>query len=616
VKLHWLLISSLAITGLVVSPAAAGKRLTSWRFYEDQNRLTFRTAQGVQPRAQLISDPTRVVIDLPRTSRGETLRNQLVGGAIKEVRVGQFTKEITRLVIELAAGYTLDPDQITVQGETPQQWSVQLPAPQRQRQETADQRSQRRDRESSPLLGNTDRATSPSQGESQFKHPKFWVTGSGFLLRLNQPPSEEMAVERSEDQRRISIRLPQTALPSDLPRAIPINQYGVAYAEFKLGGNDTPAEVILHVNESSPDWGALPKMSGDGGVVMLPQGGMRAVQPLAAPPIPDWVQDIAVQAQPTKVEAVDLVDNQLLIQATRSLKATGKWDRISGIYEITIADAQLADPVRGPELTRNSPISQIRVREEDNNQVVVQIQAASGVHIDEQMTQPREHLLAIEWRQAQFNTATTRSQQPQQKPIPVPQPQRESVPTPTLSGDKKDQPLIVIDPGHGGKDPGAIGIGGLQEKDVVLPISRYVSDILAKKGVRVKILRERDRFITLSGRTEIANQADANLFVSIHANAISMSRPDVNGVETYYYSSGRWLAAAIQQSMLRNLNMRDRGVRQANFYVLRNSAMPAVLVETGFVTGREDAPRLADDQFRREMAAAIAEGILKYVQAN
>ena len=591
-KLHWLLIGSLVATGLAVSPAQAGGRLKYWQFNENQNRLTFRTAEGVQPRAQLISDPTRVVIDLPRTSRGDALRNQMIGGAVKEVRVGQFNKSTTRLVVELEEGYTLDPNKIRVQGQNPQQWSVQLPSPQRQKQQAQPT--------SSP-------SSSANQPVIEFSHPNFRVTSSGLFLSLDNPPSREIEVERSEDRERVSIRLPNTSLPADLPRAIPVNNYGVSYAQFNSVENGS--EILLHVSENSPNWQAFPNTSGNGAVVMLPQSGMGVARQLSNPPVPQWVKDAINQSQTAKVEAIDLVDNQLLVRADGTLTATGEWDRVSGIYEMTIPNAELADPVRGPELKRNSPISQIRVRQEDDDRVVVQIQAAPGVYIDDQINQPSGNLLAIGWRGARGG-----NQSRQQQSIQVSPPQQRETPRPSPAGDKKDQPLIVIDPGHGGKDPGAIGIGGLQEKNVVLPISDYVRDALEAKGVRVQMLRERDRFVTLSGRAEMANRANAALFVSIHANAISMSRPDVNGVETYYYSSGRGLAASIQRSMLRNLNVRDRGVRQANFYVLRNSSMPAVLVETGFVTGREDAPRLADDRFRQEMGAAIAEGIIQYVK--
>ncbi|TVQ56101.1 MAG: N-acetylmuramoyl-L-alanine amidase, partial [Spirulina sp. DLM2.Bin59] len=177
--------------------------------------------------------------------------------------------------------------------------------------------------------------------------------------------------------------------------------------------------------------------------------------------------------------------------------------------------------------------------------------------------------------------------------------------------------LVAIDPGHGGRDPGAIGIGGLQEKDVILPISLEVARTLQQQGVQVMMTRSDDRFITLAARTQMANQARATIFVSIHANAISMSRPDVNGLETFYFSpQGQRLAQTIQNSILQSIPMRNRGVKHARFYVLRTSSMPAALVEVGFVTGAEDAPRLANPQFRSQMAQAISRGILLYLQQN
>ena len=113
----------------------------------------------------------------------------------------------------------------------------------------------------------------------------------------------------------------------------------------------------------------------------------------------------------------------------------------------------------------------------------------------------------------------------------------------------------------------------------------------------------------------MARQARATLFVSIHANSVNRSRSDVNGIETYYYSSERF-AQTIHYSILQSLSTRDRGVRQARFYVLRNNSIPAVLVEVGYVTGAEDAPRLATPAFQRQMAEAIARGILLYIRQN
>ena len=173
---------------------------------------------------------------------------------------------------------------------------------------------------------------------------------------------------------------------------------------------------------------------------------------------------------------------------------------------------------------------------------------------------------------------------------------------------------MVLDPGHGGKDPGAIGIGGIREKDIILPIAHRVAAILQQQGIQPIMTRQDDRFISLNGRVQMAERYRATLFVSIHANAINLSRPDVNGIETYYYSSGAGLAQSIHNSILRSVNIGNRGIRRARFYVLRKTSMPAVLVEVGFVTGRYDAPKLSSASFREQMATAIANGILQYLR--
>jgi N-acetylmuramoyl-L-alanine amidase len=198
------------------------------------------------------------------------------------------------------------------------------------------------------------------------------------------------------------------------------------------------------------------------------------------------------------------------------------------------------------------------------------------------------------------------------KPPPVSRPPVTPAPTPTRRT-PNTRVLVTLDPGHGGRDPGAIGVGGLQEKNVILPISQEVAQILEKHGVAVMLTRRDDRFISLSGRAEMANRAGSDIFVSIHANSAGRSRPQVNGAETFYYSSGRRLAQNIQSRIIRDTGMKNRGVKQARFYVLRHTAMPAALVEVGFVTGRSDAAKLSSPQFRSQMAAAIANGILDYI---
>jgi N-acetylmuramoyl-L-alanine amidase len=178
--------------------------------------------------------------------------------------------------------------------------------------------------------------------------------------------------------------------------------------------------------------------------------------------------------------------------------------------------------------------------------------------------------------------------------------------------------LVVIDPGHGGPDPGAVGIGGLRETDVVLDVSLQVARLLQARGVQVLMTRTSEVDVDLPPRVALANSSRATAFVSLHANALSMARPDVNGVETFYFdgagNAGYSLAASLQARMMAvSAGTPNRGVKAGRFFVIRRAVMPAALVEMGFVTGDIDAPRLGNANFRRSMALAIAAGILDFL---
>mgnify|MGYP006271103183 FL=1 len=177
---------------------------------------------------------------------------------------------------------------------------------------------------------------------------------------------------------------------------------------------------------------------------------------------------------------------------------------------------------------------------------------------------------------------------------------------------------VVIDPGHGGPDPGAVGINGLRETDVVLDVALQVAQLLQHKGVKVLLTRTTEVDVDLPPRVALANNSGADLFLSIHANALSLDRPDVNGIETFYFetSRSRALAQAVQSQILAiSPGSPDRGARPGRFFVIRRTVMPSALAEMGFVTGSLDAPRLADPAFRRRMAVAIAAGLLNSLGA-
>ncbi len=178
---------------------------------------------------------------------------------------------------------------------------------------------------------------------------------------------------------------------------------------------------------------------------------------------------------------------------------------------------------------------------------------------------------------------------------------------------------VVLDPGHGGTDPGAVGINGLRESDIVLEVSKSVSGFLSKKGVKTLLTRNYERTLDLQPRVTKANNSKADAFVSIHANATRGRRKDVNGLETYYYSGfrGYSLAKNIQkQILIFSPQSPDRGVRRSRFYVIRKTSMPAALVEIGFVTGMYDADLLRQKSYRNKMSFAIAKGILNYLKVS
>jgi N-acetylmuramoyl-L-alanine amidase len=218
---------------------------------------------------------------------------------------------------------------------------------------------------------------------------------------------------------------------------------------------------------------------------------------------------------------------------------------------------------------------------------------------------------------------------------------------------------VVIDAGHGGNDPGAIGKTGLREKDITLDIAKRLSSLLKKEGIAVAMTRQVDKFIPLAERVEIANNFGADLFISIHVNANRVK--SLNGFEIYYispymdldsqralfsaknarlnledaclvnsstdlkaiiwdmiYTSSRAesieVASAICQAIDRNLNRRILGIKPANFQVLKGVYTPAVLIEVGFLSNRNEEQMLRNTYYRQQVTEAVAEGIENYAR--
>ena len=173
---------------------------------------------------------------------------------------------------------------------------------------------------------------------------------------------------------------------------------------------------------------------------------------------------------------------------------------------------------------------------------------------------------------------------------------------------------IVIDPGHGGSDPGAVGPNGLKEAHVNLAVALKVAEKLRKAGVEVKLTRTSDVFIDLQPRCDIANSFGADYFVSIHCN--SAGTPEARGTETYCYKlggKGEVLAKAIQAELVASTGRVNRGVKTANYYVLRRTNMPAGLTELAFISNPEEERLLGSPDYQEKCATAIARGIGKVI---
>ncbi|GBG55563.1 N-acetylmuramoyl-L-alanine amidase [Sporomusaceae bacterium FL31] len=179
--------------------------------------------------------------------------------------------------------------------------------------------------------------------------------------------------------------------------------------------------------------------------------------------------------------------------------------------------------------------------------------------------------------------------------------------------------VIVLDPGHGGSDPGAIGLNNITEKAVTLPIAQKVKALLEKAGAKVVMTRQDDRDVfgagasaveELSARTNVANKIKADLFLSIHANAFS--NRSVGGTSTHYYLKSRYdrlLAECLQSSVVAADGLTDRGVQAANFYVVKRTLMPAALIEVAFISNPDEEKLLNTPQFQQQLAQGIVTGL-------
>jgi len=233
----------------------------------------------------------------------------------------------------------------------------------------------------------------------------------------------------------------------------------------------------------------------------------------------------------------------------------------------------------------------------------------------------------------------------------------QSVKKPAVESLVKGKRVVIIDPGHGGSDPGAIGPTGLKEKDVTLKTALYLEKLLKKAGIPTYLTRTKDKFISLRDRTDFANRKNGFIFLSLHANSVLHPRPSAAGTETFVLSSKYIGASAkdvadrenrasrahsdvntdlaliigdleesaninysldfaeiVQKKLIKYLKLKDRGVKQAPFFVLKGVNMAAVLVEIAFISNIKEEKLLKSNKFRENTAQALFEAIKYYIE--
>lgn len=173
---------------------------------------------------------------------------------------------------------------------------------------------------------------------------------------------------------------------------------------------------------------------------------------------------------------------------------------------------------------------------------------------------------------------------------------------------------IVVDPGHGGADPGAVGIHGNLEKNIVMGAVEEIVSILQESGANVILTRNSDYFVSLPNRVHISNSYNTHAFISLHFNAYPIM--DINGVETHYYSGTEnyALASALQSSLEQNTPLASRGIKQSDFYVLRENNAPSALLELGFITNPSDLATIKTKEYQNNIAKSIVDGLNLYLK--
>jgi len=574
-------------------------RIESWHYDPQRGWLEVNTQGEVRPFLFVLQNPPRVVLDFPNTLFGREPQTQTFPGRVTSLEIKQFTPTITRFVLHLQPDQPLSLDQLQLLTAGPSRWAVQFLQPEQPlpaaaplfpsaagpRDPISPSPPLPRRPEASPL---SPPATSPSSHRILAISPQ----AEGFFIRTQGSPST--TVRRILDPDRVVVDFLNTTLsPALTQRVYTVNRLGVS--RLRVGQFEpTIARVVLDVDPSSGDWEARYDPQ-QGGIWIQPAGGAAQASLL-----PD-LSSADSQGPLATLRSVELRGNQLIISADGFMFYRAGWDPESGGYRINVAPARLPESLPDPGLPIGGPVQRIRFVQEDARTVSI-------------LVQPAEEFNVFEPNPGQGSRRITLELRPLHAPPSAPQPQP---PAQASLPSRRGRTVIAIDPGHGGRDPGAIGVGGIQEKDIVLSVSHQVRHLLQERGYEVVMTRTDDREVLLQPRVDMAVQANATLLVSIHANALE--RSSIHGIETYYLRpDSAELAVVLHRSLVRASGAADRGVRRARFFMVRETpvGMPSVLLELGYVTNPTEGRKLATPEYQAILARAIAEGIEAFLRSR
>ena len=458
------------------------------------------------------------------------------------------------------------------------------------------------------------------------------------VVDFNALPGSVHALAPSESRNALSIAfapagvtLGGTAIPADGDATVAAAPLAMRVPRLAVAPPSVPLPAL-----TAPPIASAPGRRGP------PQAAPPQAAPVLAPPAPAQQQGAPSIAQVTAVEATP-GDDTATIRVAVSSDVNYEWHRLSdNRWYVDLRPATLAIPAQDVSL-ENSAVDSLRVKGfigPGGQQTVRIAMTLASPRVVNLMPSPGALTLAVAAGDdaspervgfGGFSNGRLVAAAEAPAPLAAAQaaPPQEEQPAPIPTGTWKFAPsasynarLIVIDPGHGGSDFGAMH-NGLTEKVLSLDISKRLRDLLVSRGWVVKMTRDSDADVyapndsardELQARDDVANNAGARLFISVHINSFTSS--GLNGTTTYYYKgdSGGF-AQAVHARLAATLPTQDDGIRKENFYVIHHATMPAILVETAFLSNQSDAGLLRDPAFRQKVALGIADGVGDFASA-